>query len=364
MHVVHPPAVEVGADRPLLLVHERVDLLVGHAPVEVPVRVRDEAVERRDRRVDQVGHDDLLRSLTPPGCARAASGTTEPRAARPARRSAAPPRPRPSPTASRADVLQQLEHHLAVRALAPSAHDPAVQPHRRAGVAGAIEQLRRVIAEVPVALLPPHDRGVERREQRRPRLDRPASCRGRRPGRCPAVRPGPPRPRRGPRAPASCRPASTPSTTGGRRSWPDRRTRAIAAPARRGASSTGRRGIPPGSHASTGAHRYCVLLQPPRGPPADGQSIGRELPEDPGGHRLLGRPPLPFAEADLRAQRGDVLPELRRGRLAAGEQRAVRGLLGAPRAIARRPSRCRRPRSAGSTGGASRRRSSACRRPR
>ena len=52
--LVHPAPVEVGADRPLEVVDEGVHLLVGRGPVEVAVVVRDVAVERRDRRVDQL----------------------------------------------------------------------------------------------------------------------------------------------------------------------------------------------------------------------------------------------------------------------------------------------------------------------
>ena len=55
-HLVHPAPVEVGADRPLEVVDEAVHLLVRRGPVEVAVVVRDVAVERRERRVDQLGH--------------------------------------------------------------------------------------------------------------------------------------------------------------------------------------------------------------------------------------------------------------------------------------------------------------------
>ena len=62
-HLVHPAPVEVGADRPLEVVDEGVHLLVRLSPVEVAVLVRDVAVERRDRRVDQLGHGERLPSL-------------------------------------------------------------------------------------------------------------------------------------------------------------------------------------------------------------------------------------------------------------------------------------------------------------
>ena len=55
-HLVHPAPVEVGADRPLEVVDEGMHLLVRRSPVEVAVLVRDVAVERRDRRVDQLRH--------------------------------------------------------------------------------------------------------------------------------------------------------------------------------------------------------------------------------------------------------------------------------------------------------------------
>src|SRR5207247_3372724 len=55
-HLVHPAPVEVGADPPLELVDEGVHLLIRRGPVEVAVLVRHVAVERRDRRVAQLGH--------------------------------------------------------------------------------------------------------------------------------------------------------------------------------------------------------------------------------------------------------------------------------------------------------------------
>src|SRR3989442_7036360 len=58
-HVVHPASVEVGTDAPLEVVDEGVDLLVRRSPVEVAVLVRDVAVERCDRRIDQPGHVEL-----------------------------------------------------------------------------------------------------------------------------------------------------------------------------------------------------------------------------------------------------------------------------------------------------------------
>ena len=58
-HLVQPPPVEVRPDRPLEVVDERVHLLVRLAPVELAVLVRDVAVERGDRRVDQLGHGSI-----------------------------------------------------------------------------------------------------------------------------------------------------------------------------------------------------------------------------------------------------------------------------------------------------------------
>ena len=55
-HLEHPPPVEVGADRPLEVVDERVHLLVRHAPVELALLICDIAVERCDGEVDQLAH--------------------------------------------------------------------------------------------------------------------------------------------------------------------------------------------------------------------------------------------------------------------------------------------------------------------
>jgi hypothetical protein len=66
---VHPPPVKVGADRPLEVVDERVQLIVWPGPVEVAVCVLDIAVEGRDGRVDQLGHrlsPGSIRSTPPP----------------------------------------------------------------------------------------------------------------------------------------------------------------------------------------------------------------------------------------------------------------------------------------------------------
>src|SRR5688572_8225884 len=63
-----------------------------------------------------------------------------------------------------ADILQQADRDLAVRSVCPTAHDAAVDPHRRACVAIAVEQGGAMRTEVPVTLLPPHDGGVQRRQ--------------------------------------------------------------------------------------------------------------------------------------------------------------------------------------------------------
>ena len=59
-HLVHPAPEQLGADLPLELVDEAMHLRVGHAPVELAVRIRDIPVERRDPGVDQPGHDSPL----------------------------------------------------------------------------------------------------------------------------------------------------------------------------------------------------------------------------------------------------------------------------------------------------------------
>ena len=58
--LVHPASVEIRADRSLELVDECVHFVVGRHRCEVAVLVFHVSVERRDRRVDQLGHLDLL----------------------------------------------------------------------------------------------------------------------------------------------------------------------------------------------------------------------------------------------------------------------------------------------------------------
>src|SRR5580704_9676314 len=60
--LVHPPSVEICADRTLQVVDECVHFLVRRRPVKVSVRVGDVAVERHDGRVDQPCHASLLQS--------------------------------------------------------------------------------------------------------------------------------------------------------------------------------------------------------------------------------------------------------------------------------------------------------------
>ena len=72
----------------------------------------------------------------------------------------------------RADILEEMECDLAIVALRPAADDAPVDPDRRAGVAGAVEQRRAIPTEVPVAIGPAHGRGVESGKERDPRLGR------------------------------------------------------------------------------------------------------------------------------------------------------------------------------------------------
>src|SRR5207248_10696898 len=69
-----------------------------------------------------------------------------------------------------ADVLEEPEGDLAVRALGPAADDAAIGPDRRPDVATAVEERGAVRAQVPVARGPAHRGRVEGREERDPRL--------------------------------------------------------------------------------------------------------------------------------------------------------------------------------------------------
>src|SRR5256885_9242105 len=53
--LVHAAPVEICADRALLRIDEAVDIFVGCRPVEVAARIGDVTVNRRDRRVDELG---------------------------------------------------------------------------------------------------------------------------------------------------------------------------------------------------------------------------------------------------------------------------------------------------------------------
>ena len=67
------------------------------------------------------------------------------------------------------DPVEQADDHRAVGSLTPGADDPARHQHRVPGVADGVEQLRHHPGvEVPVALLPAHDGGIEAGQQRRP----------------------------------------------------------------------------------------------------------------------------------------------------------------------------------------------------
>ncbi len=72
----------------------------------------------------------------------------------------------------RSDILEEIQRDLAAVALCPATDDAPVDPDRRAGVAGAVEQRRAIPTEVPVAILPAHGRGVQRGKERDPRLGR------------------------------------------------------------------------------------------------------------------------------------------------------------------------------------------------
>ena len=63
-HLVHATPQEVRADRPLEVVDERVHFLVRRRPIELAVLVRDVAVQRRDRGVDQLRHSASSSPLT------------------------------------------------------------------------------------------------------------------------------------------------------------------------------------------------------------------------------------------------------------------------------------------------------------
>ena len=75
------------------------------------------------------------------------------------------------------DVLEQLHFDLAARVLAPPADDAAVAPDCRRRRCRSCRTRRACAGRVPVAFLPAHGRGIERRQQRDPRRRRPASSR-------------------------------------------------------------------------------------------------------------------------------------------------------------------------------------------
>src|SRR5947209_5909548 len=64
MSRIHPAPVQIGADRTLQVVDERVHLGVRGGPVEVSVGIRDVTVKGGDRRIDQLGH--RLQRKVPP----------------------------------------------------------------------------------------------------------------------------------------------------------------------------------------------------------------------------------------------------------------------------------------------------------
>src|SRR5262249_11112584 len=88
-HLVHPASVEIRARVAPEVVDEAVDLLVRMRPVEASARVRDAAVDRGDRRVDQPPHAPKLQPYEPPAAIIAIpiSATTTPICCGRARRS-------------------------------------------------------------------------------------------------------------------------------------------------------------------------------------------------------------------------------------------------------------------------------------
>jgi len=67
--------------------------------------------------------------------------------------------------------LEELDDHIPVFVLGPTPDHAAVRPHARPGVAVAVEEFGAVLAQVPRAVLPPHDRRVEPGQQRHPGTD-------------------------------------------------------------------------------------------------------------------------------------------------------------------------------------------------
>ena len=130
-HLVHA-ASEEGADPPREVVDAHA--LVRLGPVELPVLVGDEAVERRERRIDQLGHRRRLR----PGRARRRTRSA-PRSGRPRARGRASRRGRPAARAR----LVRLEP--AGRADAPAVArrepvEPPLRPRCREVVPGPLAE--------------------------------------------------------------------------------------------------------------------------------------------------------------------------------------------------------------------------------
>src|SRR4029453_18573200 len=65
------------------------------------------------------------------------------------------------PNSIRAHVLEQPERDHPIFASRPTADHSAVPPDRRPGVPVPVEERRRVLCEIPRALLPAHDGWVE-----------------------------------------------------------------------------------------------------------------------------------------------------------------------------------------------------------
>ena len=228
-------------------------------------------------------------------------------------------------------VLEQVHHDLAVGALGPAADHAPVAPHRGPGVAVRVEELRPVVAEVPVPFLPAHDRRVERGKERDPGPGGPARRRGRRRGRVRSCR------RRARPPPAS---TSTSARSTSRLPRPVHHCRSVRVPGPKArsqrrtsstrAASAGIVAIGAPSHDSVGTHEYWLLTHVPRGRPRTTVPAVAEDREDPGRDPDGARPRLPFAVADLGVEPGHRLRQLTRARLAPALQLAHRGPLHLP----------------------------------
>ena len=178
---------------------------------------------------------------------------------------------RRSASIARADALahplQQARADRAVGRLCPGADHAPVGPDRRPGIAVAIEQLLGVGAQVPLASLPPHRRGVERRQQRDPVAGRLPRPRGRRAAPTPGSGSDASR--------TSTAPIADKVEVASRAVQPvhHRTSVMVAGPKARSqrrsrlahASDGGIGSMPPSIHRSKGAHRYWPDVHDPSG---------------------------------------------------------------------------------------------------